>query len=150
MRTPCSVHRLYVANTCHRLYDKENKICLNLVYVGRCIVAVDVCSHPSASSVSNSVKVRFTPPKDIPVELYIKVFVGYKNRYSTPAAPRSYALYSMCGAVCREHNKIMYKCICLAVIWSVVVAVGVVTASSELQKILFFLAPSVCGLFVCV
>jgi len=92
-----------------------NQICLNLVYVGRCIVAVDVCSHPSASSVSNSVKVRFTPPKDIPVELYIKVFVGYKNRYSTPAAPRSYTLYGMCGAVCGKHNKFMYKCICLHV-----------------------------------
>jgi len=44
-------------------------------------VSVDVSRHPAAASVSNCVKVRFAPPKDIPVELYIKVFVGYKTRY---------------------------------------------------------------------
>ena len=43
-------------------------------------LSVDVARHPAAANVSNCVKVRFTPPKDIPVELYIKVFVGYRNR----------------------------------------------------------------------
>jgi len=37
--------------------------------------------HPSAADISNRVRVRFCPPKDIPVELYIKVFVGYRSRY---------------------------------------------------------------------
>jgi len=60
------------------------------------VVTVDVCRHPSAGSVSNAVKVRFTPPKDIPVDLYIKVFVGYKNRYCTLSV--SLILCSLCMA----------------------------------------------------
>jgi len=44
------------------------------------VACVDVDRHPATGSVSNCMKVRFTPPRDMPVELYIKVFVGYKNR----------------------------------------------------------------------
>lgn len=55
------------------------------------------CVHPAATSISNCVKVRFAPPKDIPVELYIKVFVGYRNsiQYHVFETSRSLPRFSM-------------------------------------------------------
>ncbi|KAH0619482.1 hypothetical protein JD844_000139 [Phrynosoma platyrhinos] len=35
--------------------------------------------HPSLPNLSSCIKVPLTPPKDVPVELNIKAFVGYKN-----------------------------------------------------------------------
>ncbi|XP_020661772.3 BBSome complex member BBS2 [Pogona vitticeps] len=35
--------------------------------------------HPSLPNLSRRIKVPLTPPKDVPVELNIKAFVGYKN-----------------------------------------------------------------------
>jgi Bardet-Biedl syndrome 2 protein len=37
------------------------------------------CVHPALANVTNSIRVSFFPPKDVAVDLYIKVFVGYKN-----------------------------------------------------------------------
>jgi len=83
-------------------------------------VCVSVCSHPSASNVSNTVKVRFAPPKDIPVELYIKVFVGHKNRSILYLHPYRHHVYFtiLCGSVCREHMKLMYNCKNLIMIYA--------------------------------
>lgn len=36
--------------------------------------------HPSAHNLSGCVKVPIVPPKDIPVDLHIKAFVGGKSR----------------------------------------------------------------------
>ncbi|OWF54157.1 Bardet-Biedl syndrome 2 protein homolog isoform X2 [Mizuhopecten yessoensis] len=35
--------------------------------------------HPASAQLSNSVKVSIQPPKDVPVDLHIKAFVGYKS-----------------------------------------------------------------------
>ncbi|XP_003228629.2 Bardet-Biedl syndrome 2 protein [Anolis carolinensis] len=35
--------------------------------------------HPSLQNLSSCIKVPLTPPKDVPVELNIKAFVGYRN-----------------------------------------------------------------------
>ncbi|XP_015276879.1 PREDICTED: Bardet-Biedl syndrome 2 protein isoform X1 [Gekko japonicus] len=35
--------------------------------------------HPNLQNVSSRIKVPLTPPKDVPVDLHIKAFVGYKN-----------------------------------------------------------------------
>ncbi|XP_052802145.1 Bardet-Biedl syndrome 2 protein homolog [Mya arenaria] len=35
--------------------------------------------HPSPSGLSNTVKVNIVPPKDVPVDLHIKAFIGYKS-----------------------------------------------------------------------
>uniref|UniRef100_A0A670IPE6 Bardet-Biedl syndrome 2 protein homolog n=1 Tax=Podarcis muralis TaxID=64176 RepID=A0A670IPE6_PODMU len=35
--------------------------------------------HPSLQNLSSRIKIPLTPPKDVPVELNIKAFVGYKN-----------------------------------------------------------------------
>ncbi|CAH1786241.1 unnamed protein product [Owenia fusiformis] len=35
--------------------------------------------HPPQSSLSSEIKVPIIPPKDVPVDLHIKAFVGYKN-----------------------------------------------------------------------
>lgn len=35
--------------------------------------------HPNASALSNCVRVPIVPPKDVPVDLHIKAFIGYKN-----------------------------------------------------------------------
>lgn len=37
--------------------------------------------HPSAHDLSGCVKVPIVPPKDIPVDLHIKAFVGGKSRW---------------------------------------------------------------------
>lgn len=36
--------------------------------------------HPSARNLSGCIKVPIVPPKDIPVDLHIKAFVGGKSR----------------------------------------------------------------------
>ena len=36
--------------------------------------------HPSVQNLANSLRVPIFPPKDVPVDLHIKAFVGYKNR----------------------------------------------------------------------
>lgn len=38
--------------------------------------------HPSAQNLSGCVRVPIIPPKDIPVDLHIKAFVGGKTRYT--------------------------------------------------------------------
>ncbi|XP_074769683.1 BBSome complex member BBS2 isoform X2 [Athene noctua] len=35
--------------------------------------------HPSVQNLSSCVRVPLTPPKDVPVDLHIKAFVGYRN-----------------------------------------------------------------------
>lgn len=37
--------------------------------------------HPSAQSLSGCICVPIIPPKDIPVDLHIKAFVGGRTRY---------------------------------------------------------------------
>lgn len=37
--------------------------------------------HPSAQNLSGCIRVPIIPPKDIPVDLHIKAFVGGKLRY---------------------------------------------------------------------
>ena len=37
--------------------------------------------HPSPQNLSGCVRVPLTPPKDVPVDLHIKAFVGYRNRW---------------------------------------------------------------------
>lgn len=36
--------------------------------------------HPSIQNLSSSLHVPIFPPKDVPVDLHIKAFVGYKSR----------------------------------------------------------------------
>lgn len=36
--------------------------------------------HPSAHNLSGQIQVPIIPPKDVPVDLHIKAFVGYRNR----------------------------------------------------------------------
>ena len=36
--------------------------------------------HPSVHHLSSSVRIPITPPKDIPVDLHLKTFVGYRSR----------------------------------------------------------------------
>lgn len=58
--------------------------------------------HPSASTLSNHLKVPIIPPKDIPVDLHIKAFIGYKNSQQfhvfelTRQLPR-FSMYLLCG-----------------------------------------------------
>lgn len=37
--------------------------------------------HPSVHHLSSSVRIPITPPKDIPVDLHLKTFVGYRSRW---------------------------------------------------------------------
>ena len=37
-------------------------------------------THPQTSELSNCIRVPIFPPRDIPIDLHIKAFVGYKNR----------------------------------------------------------------------
>lgn len=41
--------------------------------------------HPSTHSLSGCVRVPIVPPKDIPVDLHIKAFVGGKSRWEPDA-----------------------------------------------------------------
>ncbi|XP_060561390.1 Bardet-Biedl syndrome 2 protein homolog, partial [Ruditapes philippinarum] len=58
--------------------------------------------HPNAGSLSNCVRVPIVPPKDVPVDLHIKAFIGYKNcsQYHvfelTRQLPR-FSMYVLCG-----------------------------------------------------
>lgn len=36
--------------------------------------------HPSTHNLSSSIRVPITPPKDVPVDLHLKTFVGYRSR----------------------------------------------------------------------
>lgn len=36
--------------------------------------------HPSIHSLSSSICIPITPPKDVPVDLHLKTFVGYRSR----------------------------------------------------------------------
>ena len=45
-----------------------------------CIYKFFFSRHPNGSALSNQLKVPIVPPKDIPVDLHIKAFIGYKNR----------------------------------------------------------------------
>ena len=36
--------------------------------------------HPSLHSLSSSIRIPITPPKDVPVDLHLKTFVGYRSR----------------------------------------------------------------------
>ena len=36
--------------------------------------------HPSIHSLSSSIRIPVTPPKDVPVDLHLKTFVGYRSR----------------------------------------------------------------------
>lgn len=36
--------------------------------------------HPQQPELSNMLQIPIYPPRDIPVDLHIKAFVGYKNR----------------------------------------------------------------------
>lgn len=59
--------------------------------------------HPNASALSNCVRVPIIPPKDIPVDLHIKAFIGYKSctQYHvfelTRQLPR-FSMYVLCGS----------------------------------------------------
>lgn len=35
--------------------------------------------HPSIHNLSNSIRIPITPPKDVPVDLHLKVYVGYRS-----------------------------------------------------------------------
>ncbi|XP_049642023.1 Bardet-Biedl syndrome 2 protein isoform X1 [Suncus etruscus] len=35
--------------------------------------------HPSVHNLSNSIRIPVTPPKDVPVDLHLKVYVGYRS-----------------------------------------------------------------------
>ena len=50
----------------------------------KCLFLFIFYSHPNAATLSNHLKVPIVPPKDIPVDLHIKAFIGYKNRYYCP------------------------------------------------------------------
>lgn len=58
--------------------------------------------HPNAASLCNCVRVPIIPPKDIPVDLHIKAFIGYKSgtQYHvfelTRQLPR-FSMYVLCG-----------------------------------------------------
>ncbi len=39
------------------------------------------CRHPPPGQLANSLVVPITPPKDVPVDLHIKAYVGYKSRW---------------------------------------------------------------------
>ncbi|XP_063169031.1 Bardet-Biedl syndrome 2 protein isoform X2 [Candoia aspera] len=58
--------------------------------------------HPSPQHLSSNVKVPLSPPKDVPVELNIKAFVGYKNSTQfhvfelSRQLPR-FSMYSVCS-----------------------------------------------------
>lgn len=36
--------------------------------------------HPSIHNLSSSIRIPITPPKDVPVDLHLKTFVGYRSR----------------------------------------------------------------------
>ena len=38
-------------------------------------------SHPPLNELSNNLKVPIYPPKDVPVDLHIKAFVGHRSRF---------------------------------------------------------------------
>jgi len=37
-------------------------------------------THPQANELSNCIRIPLYPPRDIPIDLHIKAFVGHKNR----------------------------------------------------------------------
>lgn len=39
--------------------------------------------HPSQQNLTSNLQVPVFPPKDVPVDLHIKAFVGYKSRYQS-------------------------------------------------------------------
>ena len=40
-----------------------------------------ICRHPPTGDLTNELHVPIIPPKDVPVDLHIKAFVGHKSRY---------------------------------------------------------------------
>ena len=48
-----------------------------------CNVTFDrfICRHPPTGNLTNELHVPIIPPKDVPVDLHIKAFVGHKSRY---------------------------------------------------------------------
>ena len=40
-----------------------------------------ICRHPPTGNLTNELHVPIIPPKDVPVDLHIKAFVGHKSRY---------------------------------------------------------------------
>ncbi|KAK3104019.1 hypothetical protein FSP39_023716 [Pinctada imbricata] len=63
--------------------------------------------HPSPSNLSNCVRVPIVPPKDVPVDLHIKAFIGYKSSIQfhvfelTRQLPR-FSMYAPCRTECPE------------------------------------------------
>ncbi|KAL4225721.1 Bardet-Biedl syndrome 2 protein [Mactra antiquata] len=53
--------------------------------------------HPNVNTLSNCVRVPIVPPKDLPVDLHIKAFIGYKNcgQYHVFELTRQLPRYSM-------------------------------------------------------
>ncbi|XP_069757157.1 BBSome complex member BBS2 [Narcine bancroftii] len=57
--------------------------------------------HPSAHKLSGQIRVPIIPPKDVPVDLHIKAFVGYRNSIQfhvfelTRQLPR-FSMYALC------------------------------------------------------
>lgn len=49
--------------------------------------------HPSIHNLSSSICIPITPPKDVPVDLHLKTFVGYRSRW--PFARHSSCLASI-------------------------------------------------------
>ncbi|XP_059988146.1 Bardet-Biedl syndrome 2 protein isoform X5 [Lagenorhynchus albirostris] len=46
--------------------------------------------HPSIHNLSSSIRIPITPPKDVPVDLHLKTFVGYRSSPDSASEPLSY------------------------------------------------------------
>lgn len=84
---------------------RESRGVSTIVFHGTPILAmhpnVPLCSrHPASGSLCNTVRVPIVPPKDVPVDLHIKAFVGYRSSSQfhvfelTRQLPR-FAMYSL-------------------------------------------------------
>lgn len=51
--------------------------------------------HPSAQNLSGCIRVPIVPPKDIPVDLHIKAFVGGKTRYDMPTRKHTHDILAL-------------------------------------------------------
>jgi Bardet-Biedl syndrome 2 protein len=70
------------------------------IFDGECHVV-----HPLQTSLSNSLQVSIFPPRDYPVDLHIKAFVGTKTRYTrikTHKLLQSVPICRVLKVVCRE------------------------------------------------
>jgi Bardet-Biedl syndrome 2 protein len=76
----CLCHLGIVPKLLFYLFPADAVIRAVLIFAEGIFVGESHVVHPSIHNVSSSIRIPMTPPKDVPVDLHLKVFVGYRSR----------------------------------------------------------------------